>query len=178
MAKRGPGRPKNPPKIKEMLKEFVPIKDIFSEEEETLYNNLVDIYVNDFEDEELTSGDMDDIMTLATNKILELRLLKNSKDNYNNQLEATTAIDKLRKQTEKIKGSLSVRRRDRIDPNKYKGFSIVDLAVAFDDTRKKELMEKFNKLDGKAEEEMSEMLSEYDGNKYDAETTKDEEEDN
>ncbi len=47
---------------------------------------------------------------------------------------------------EKLKESLLTRRKDRVDPNQYKGFSIVDLAVAFDMDRRMLLEEKAKKL--------------------------------
>lgn len=173
--KKSPGRPKNPPKVKDMLKSIIPVGDIFNEEEEKIYLSLVDVYLGDFEEKELTSVDMDDIMTLATNKVLELRLLKATKSDTDKQLDIANAVDKIRKQSEKIKENLSVRRRDRIDPNKYKGFSIVDLAVAFDENKKSELLEKFKRLDGEAEEEIVEMFEEYDGNKNDVDAGKEKE---
>jgi pyridoxine/pyridoxamine 5'-phosphate oxidase len=42
----------------------------------------------------------------------------------------------LRKQTEKLKENLATRRKDRIDPKKYAGLSIVDLAIEFDQSQK------------------------------------------
>ena len=161
------GRPKNPPRIKEMLKEIIPVGDIFEEDEEKIYHALVDLYLQDFDEEDLTTGDMDDIMGLATNRVLELRLLKDSKGSAAKQIDFSTAIEKIRKQTEKLKESLSSRRRDRINPNEFKGFSIVNLAIAFDEGKKMELTEKIKNL--KAEEEI--VLSkrkEYLGNRYDA----------
>lgn len=164
------GRPKNPPKFKEMLKEVFPIQDIFDEQEEKIYNSLIDIYLNDFDEGDLTSSDMDDIMCLAMNKVLELRLLKTSKGNPDKQIDISTSIEKMRKQTEKIKENLSSRRRDRINPNEFKGFSIVDLAVSFDSTRKMELEDKIRKL-REEEEEMLEKRKDYAGNRYDVDTT-------
>ena len=67
------GRPKNPPKAKELLKNVIPVSDMFAEEELSIYNNLIDIYLKDFDEDDLTSSDIDDIMTLATNKVLEVR---------------------------------------------------------------------------------------------------------
>jgi hypothetical protein len=161
------GRPKNPPKIKEMLKEIIPVAEIFEEDEEKLYHALVDLYLQDFDEEDLTTGDMDDIMGLATNRVLELRLLKSSKGDINKQIDISTAIEKIRKQTEKLKESLSSRRRDRINPNEFKGFSIVNLAVAFDEGKKKVLSDRIKNL--KMEEEIVlEGREKYDGNRSDA----------
>jgi hypothetical protein len=161
------GRPKNPPKIKEMLKEIIPVSDIFDEDEEKIYHSLVDVYLQDFDEEELTTGDMDDIMGLATNRVLELRLLKTSKGKPDKQIDISASIEKIRKQTEKIKENLSSRRRDRINPNEFKGFSIVNLAIAFDEAKKEELAIKIKNL--KVEEEIVlNKKKEYTGNRYDA----------
>lgn len=161
------GRPKNPPKVKELLKDVLPIKDIFKEDEIKVYDSLVDIYLQDFDTEDLTSSDMDDIMSLAMNKVLELRLLKTSKDDTDKQIDISAAIEKMRKQSEKIKDNLSSRRKDRLDPNKFKGFSIVDLAYAFDNSRKFELEEKVRGL--KKEQQMvQEKLNKHTGNRYDS----------
>lgn len=160
------GRPKNPPTPKKLLKEVLPVIDIFTEDELSIYNDLVDVYMEDFDEGDLKSSDIDDILDLAKNRVLEFRLLKTSKEDIDKQLDASAAIEKLRKQNDKIKENLSSRRRDRIDPNKYKGFSIVDLAVAFDNERKYELTEKVRKL-SKEEEKILENRKDYGGNRYD-----------
>lgn len=162
----GPGRPKNPPGHKEMLKEVIPVKDIFSDDELVIYNSLVDIYFKDFDKDDLTSSDMDDIMSLAINKVLEIRLLKASKGEPGDLIDMSAAIEKLKKQNEKIKENLSARRRDRINPNEFKGFSIVDLAVAFDFEKKRKIAEKIEVLK-EEEEETREKRKEYIGNRYD-----------
>lgn len=168
------GRPKNPPKPKKMLKEIVPVDSIFEEDELGLYNSLVDVYLNDFDQNELTSADMDDIMGLATNKVLEIRLLKDSKGDSAKQIDISNAMEKLRKQSEKMKENLSARRRDRVDPNKYKGFSIVNLAVAFDENRRMELMKKRDDLK-KRQEEALEQRKDYKGNQFDSDVKEKEE---
>lgn len=160
------GRPKNPPTHKEMLQEIIPVKDIFDEEEERIYNSLTDIYLKDFDKEDLTSSDMDDIMSLAMNKVLEIRLLKSSKGDTDKQIDVSAAIEKLKKQTEKIKENLSSRRKDRINPNEFKGFSIVDLAVAFDLDKRRKLADKIDLL-RQEEKEIVEKRKEYTGNRCD-----------
>jgi len=75
------GRPKNPPKAREMLKKIIPIDDIFNEDEKRIYESLIDIYLKDFDKDDLTSSDMDDVMSLAMNRVLEIRLLKTGKEN-------------------------------------------------------------------------------------------------
>lgn len=161
-----PGRPKNPPPPKKMLKEVLPFGDIFSDDELTMYHDLVDVYTADFEQDELSSSDMDDIMDLAKNRVLEFRLLKTSKNSTDKQLDIAAAVEKLSKKNEKIKESLSSRRRDRINPNEFKGFSIVDLAIAFDNERKTALKDRIDKLK-QEEAEILEKRGDYVGNRYD-----------
>jgi len=144
MAKKG--RPKKIPNLKELLSQYIPTADIFTEDEAKMYEGLVGIYLNDFEEDQLTANDMDDIMSIAMNRVLEIRLLKASKDNTTMQIDASASIEKLRKQTDKLKESLASRRKDRLDPKKYSGFSIVDLALAFDLDKKSELMTRINSM--------------------------------
>jgi hypothetical protein len=160
------GRPKNPPKAKVLLKDILPVEDMFDEDELLIYNSLVDIYLKDFDSDDLTSSDIDDIMTLATNKVLEVRLMKASKGDALKHLDYSNSLEKLRKQSDKIKDNLSSRRKDRVDPSKaFKGFSIVDIAVAFDSDKRKEVERKAMKLK-KNQEEIAKKLSEY-GNRND-----------
>lgn len=160
------GRPKNPPKPREMLKEVIPIDDIFDLDEKKIYESLVDIYLKDFDKDDLTSSDIDDVMSLAMNRVLEIRLLKTSKGEPGKQIDASTAIEKLRKQNDKIKDNLSSRRKDRINPNEYKGFSIVDLAVAYEKDKKTSMMKKALDLQ-KEQKEASKLFDEFTGNRYD-----------
>ena len=151
------GRPKNPPKPKEMLKNIIPIKDMFSKDELIIYESLIDIYLKDFDNDELTSSDVDDLMNLATNKIIEIRMLKDSRDTAASHLDYSNSLEKLRKQNDKIKDNLSARRKDRIDPNEFKGFSIVDLAVAFDKEKKEAMERKSRKMRSEQEVMLKEL---------------------
>jgi hypothetical protein len=171
----GRGRPKNPPTVKKMIKEIMPMQEIFDDEELGIYNNLVDVYLQDFDADDLSSGDMDDIMDLAKNRVLELRLLKSAKGNAEGVVDISNAIEKIRKQNDKIKEGLSVRRKDRIDPNEYKGFSIVNLAMAFDEEKKQTQMEVLRKK--KIEQEkMIEQRKGYIGNREDIDVKEDDRE--
>lgn len=170
-----PGRPKNPPKAKEMLKGIIPINDLFNDDELPIYESLVDVYLNDFDEEDLTAGDMDDIMSLAMNRVLEIRLLKSSKDVPEKHLDVSSSIEKLRKENQKLKENLSSRRRDRINPNELKGFSIVDLAVAFDEEQREKLREKETKLRDEEETILKKRAS-YMGNRFDNDAKPDSEE--
>ncbi len=160
------GRPKNPPKAKELLKGIIPVDEIFDDDEIPMYHALIDIYLKDFDNEDISSGDMDDIMSLATNKVLEIRLLKSSKGNAEKHLDISAAVEKLRKQNDKVKENLSTRRKDRIDPGRIRGMSIVDLAVAFEDDKKMELQERMERLSIEEGETLEER-KDYRGNRYD-----------
>lgn len=137
------GRPKNvETHFRELLQEIIPIDDMFEVEEKEVFNKLVETYLKDFDETQLSANDMDDILCIATNKVLEFRLLKTGKGDADRIIDTSTAIDRLRKQTEKLKESLATRRRDRIDPKKYSGYSIIDLAAAWDKGKKDEAEEK------------------------------------
>lgn len=164
------GRPKKP-KIKKLIKDILPIDNVFSDEESDMYEDYLDAYLNDFDADDLTSSDMDDIMSLAMNKVLAYRLLKESKSDVGKQIDVATTLEKMNKQNEKVKESLSARRKDRIDPNAFKGFSIVDLAVAYDQDIKRAHTERLNKLRSE-EQEMLKKREGYTGNRNDIEADK------
>ena len=159
MLKSKRGRPKKIPKFKDLLRKTIPAADIFDESELATYEALVGIYLKDFDESQLTANDMDDIMSIAMNRVLEIRLLRASKADPGMQIDASMAIERLRKQTEKMKDNLAARRKDRIDPKKYSGFSIVDMAVSFDMEKKREIMERASKmLVGEDEVKKSDLL--------------------
>lgn len=161
----GSGRPKKTV-IKKVIREVIPVDDIFDDTELVMYNDLLTVYLTDFEESDLTSSDMDDIINLAMNKVLSYRLLRESKGSVDKQLDVAAAMEKLDKRNEKIKESLSTRRRDRINPNELKGFSIVDLAVAYD----RDVTEAHNKKIQRMRKEEADMVKkrkDYTGNRYD-----------
>ena len=163
------GRPKKPPKFKELLNKYIPTSEIFAEDELKMFEGLVGIYLKDFDEAQLTANDIDDIFSIAMNRVLEIRLLKSSKGHTDDLVDVSAAIEKLRKQTEKLKESLAARRRDRIDPKKYSGFSIVDLAVSYDLDKKRENMERALKMQEEEKELLdSELLI---GNRDDADAS-------
>ena len=159
MMARPVGRPKSAPKARELLKDVIPVGDMFNDEELPIYNNLIDIYLKDFDEDDLTSSDIDDIMNLATNKLLEIRLLSSSRDSSHKHLDISNSLEKIRKHSDKIKENLSSRRRDRIDVNEFKGFSIVDLAIAFDDVKRAKLEQKARSM-FQEQEPLFELLEE------------------
>ncbi len=175
MVKVKKGRPKNPPKFKELLQNIIPAADIFEDAELVMYEGLIGIYLKDFDESQLTANDIDDIFSIAMNRVLEIRLLKASKGDSNMHIDASAAIEKLRKQTEKMKDNLAARRKDRIDPKKYSGFSIVDLAVAFDTEKKREAMERIGQFREEDDEVIKSELLIGNKNDEDAELVDEEE---
>jgi hypothetical protein len=169
------GRPKNPPKIKELLTQILPAKELFSEEEVVIYKQLIEIYMGDFDKDDLSANDLDDIIDLSKSRILEFRLLKIAKEKPEAVLDISAALEKLRKENQKIKESLSSRRKDRYNPNEYKGFSIVDLAVAFDLSKKEKFADKISLLKQEEKEAISKREN-YVGNRYDIDTNQKESE--
>ena len=165
MGGQGSGKPKKP-QIKKLIKDILPKDSIFDEDEARMYEDLIDAYLSDFDKDELISSDMDDIMSLAMNKVLAFRLLKESKGDIEVQLDVAATVEKLNKANDKLKESLSTRRRDRINPNELKGFSIVDLAVAYDQDTQIAHNEKMAKL-RKEEQAMVDSRKDYEGNRYD-----------
>ena len=171
----GSGKTKKPV-IKKLIKDILPKESIFKKDEIGMYEEYIGAYLSDFDADELTSSDMDDIMNLALNKILTVRLLTESKDDIDKQLDIAATLEKIDKRNEKLKESLSTRRRDRINPNELKGFSILDLAVAYDQDVKAIHTEKMERL-RKEEKNIIEKREDYVGNRYDTEEiTKDDSE--
>ena len=169
MGGEGSGPQKPAPKPKKLIRDLIPIEEIFTDPEASIYRDFVEVYLADFEKEDLTAGDMDDIMDLAKNRVIEFRLLKTSRDDADRQVDISAALEKIRKENKVLKENLATRRKDRINPNELKGFSIVDLAVAFDEEKKIKLQKQIRK--NRVEEEaILKSREEYSGNRYDAET--------
>lgn len=171
----GSGKLKKPV-IGKIIKDIMPVGDVFDESELSMYNELLGVYVSDFDSDELTSSDMDDIINLAMNKVLSFRLLKDSKGNIDKQLDIATAIEKMDKRSDKIKENLSTRRRDRINPNEMKGYSIVDLAISYDQDVKRKHEERVNRMRAE-EQDVLEKRKDYCGNRYDTSENLEESED-
>lgn len=108
-------------------------------EEEEVFFSTIKQFLMDFPKGELSFSDLDDVSNLALNRVLELRILKLAKKSPKMVLDATATIERFRKNSDKLKMNLASRRMDRIDTKNKQSFSIVDLAVAFDAKRKREL---------------------------------------
>ena len=125
---------------------FLPRRKVFRDdkEEESFYR-VLNIFLKDFDPDELGASDIEDIISLAKNKVIEDRLLvagaerEGSEEAMSALLDVSASIEKLRKHSEKIKQGLASRRSDRIDPRNKQNFSIVDLVQRFDDRKREEL---------------------------------------
>ncbi len=111
------------------------------EEEESFLCNVKQ-FVEDFPKGELSFSDLDDIANLALNRVLELRILTLAKKSPKMILDAAQTIERFRKNSDKLKMNLASRRMDRVDTKNKQSFSIIDLAIAFDEKKKQELEEK------------------------------------
>lgn len=125
--------------LPDLISGVFPTYQTLDKKERIIFNNISATYLKDFENEELSYSDMDDVFSLAMNKILELRLLKANKTKPKALADLFIPLEKLKKQSEKLKEALSNTRRDRKKQTLKTGVSILDLAAAFDEDRKKNL---------------------------------------
>ena len=128
--------------LPELIAGVFPTYQTLDKKERVIFNNISATYLKDFENEELSYSDMDDVFSLAMNKILELRLLKVNKTKPKALNDLFIPLEKLKKQSEKLKEALSNTRKDRKKQTLKTGVSILDLAAAFDEDRKEKLERK------------------------------------
>jgi len=130
------------------IEKLMPALDVLgSRTEQEVYYNYINLILRDFDAEELTSSDIDDVITLALNRVIEYRLLKESATSPIKLLEAAPTIERFRKFSDKIKTNLASRRVDRIDVKNRPSFSIVDLASEIDDSDKANFEKRMNDLE-------------------------------
>jgi hypothetical protein len=123
----------------DLLEILVPMREVVnSADEEDLFFGIMKRFVSDIPKGELNSFDLDDICNLALNRVLEVRLLKAAKESPKMILDAASTIERFRKNSEKLKANLASRRTDRVDTKNKQSFSIVDLAVGFDEKKREE----------------------------------------
>ena len=135
------------------IEKIMPALDVLvNRREQEIYYNYIALILSDFEVEDLTGSDLDDIVTLAINRVLEYRLLSVGSKNPKLVMEAGTTLEKFRKFSEKIKSGLASRRVDRIDVKNKPAFSIVDLAGQLDEQNKRDLEKRLQALEEKKEE--------------------------
>ena len=133
------------------IMKLLPIKDMFDPSEQILYKDYLTVLLSDFNVDELSAGDIDDVISMAQMRVLEIRLLKACKDKPTKLLDASMALEKLRRDMQKTKENLGSRRRDRVSLKQRTDISIVDLAALFDNERSLILEEEERKLNEREE---------------------------
>lgn len=132
---------------------FLPDRKVMKNaDEEKYFYTVLNSFLSDFDLDELSSSDIEDIVSLAVNRILENRLLALSATDPNYLMDVSATIEKFRKHSEKVKGNLASRRSDRIDPRNKQNFSIVDLVHAYDAQKRQEFKDRIDKLTAETEE--------------------------
>lgn len=112
---------------------MMPARSVLVDRQEQLvYYNTIYLFLKDFSVDELSFSDMDDVITLAVNRVLEQRLLQACRKSDKMLLEAAPSLEKFRKHSDKIKQNLASRRVDRIDLKNKPSMSIVELAAHLD----------------------------------------------
>jgi hypothetical protein len=80
------------------------------------------------------------------NRVQEVRLLQYGKETPSKMIDASQSIERLRKNTEKLKDGLAARRKDRVKNFGRDGMSVVDLVVMYEKNRKEMMEEKTSAL--------------------------------
>lgn len=135
------------------LEAFLPPRKVFrNENEEKSFYIVINSFLQDFDFGELSASDIEDVVSLALNRVMEERLWVASSGDVENVLEISQALDRIRKHTAKLKENLSSRRQDRIDPRSKQNYSIVDIVMAFDDKKKSEFEQRMNLIENEKNE--------------------------
>jgi len=124
----------------EMVKKLIPERGVFTAEEKRRFTGIVVQYLSDFKNEEPTASDADDIFEIAKADILEMRILKATKNDPAAMIHSTQAQEKIYKRKQTAKENLASRRIDRKGDRSSRDVSIVDLVVNYDGEQK--LLEK------------------------------------
>ena len=136
-----------------IIESIMPARKVLRDRaEQEVYYNTITLFLKDFNIEELSFSDIDDIVTLALNNIVIQRLYAIGAKNTVKVLEAGPTIEKLRKQSDKIKSNLASRRVDRIDLKNKPALSIVELAAHLDEQEKLDFDARIKEME-KAEKE-------------------------
>lgn len=147
-----------------IIENIMPVRSILKDRsEQEIFYNTVNLFVKDFDFKELSFSDIDDIITLALNRVLELRLLKTAKSGDKLVLEASNTLERFRKHSDKVKQNLASRRVDRIDSKTKPALSIVDLAAHLDEQKKLDFQKRMDALE-KAHEDFVPPKRDADGN--------------
>ena len=108
---------------------------------------MLNSFLADFDLDELSSSDVEDVVSLAVNRVLENRLLAITASDPNLLMDAAATIEKFRKQSNQIKQNLANRRVDRIDLKTKPALSIVDLAAHLDEQKKLDFKKRVEALE-------------------------------
>ena len=123
----------------DLLNKLLPVNQILiSAEEQTLYWTRINLFLKDFDPDELSYSDYDNIIQIVKNSIFEFRLLKEAARNPKMVMDISNTVERLNKNSDKLREGLANRRVDRVDTKKRGGLSIVDLASSLDEIKKKE----------------------------------------
>lgn len=120
----------------EMVKKLIPERGVFTAEEKRRFTGIVVQYLSDFKNEEPTASDADDIFEIAKSDILEMRILKATKNDPAAMIHSNLALEKIYKRKQSAKENLAARRTDRKDDRTSRDITIVDLVVNYDNEQK------------------------------------------
>ena len=130
----------------EMVKKLIPERGVFTAEEKRRFTGIVIQYLSDFKNEEPTASDADDIFEIAKSDILEMRILKATKNDPAAMIASNQALEKIYKRKQTAKENLSARRSDRKDDRHAREISIIDLVVHYDNQQRQGEKERIEKL--------------------------------
>lgn len=122
----------------DLIKKLIPQRGVFTPAEKKRFTGIVIQYLTDFKNEEPTAADVDDIFEIAKSDVMEMRLLQATKNDPQAHIAVSQSLEKIYKRKQTAKENLSNRRVDRKDSRAHLDFTIVDLIVQYDRSRKSE----------------------------------------
>jgi hypothetical protein len=132
---------------------MMPAREVLVDRQEQLvYYNTINLFLQDFPADGLSFSDLDDVITLAINRVLEQRLLSASTKSPKMLLEAAPSLEKFRKHSDKIKQNLASRRVDRIDLKNKPTMSVAELGAYLDAENKLDFEKRLEVLEKEADE--------------------------
>jgi len=147
----------------EMVKKLIPERGVFTTEEKRRFTGIVVQYLSDFKNEEPTASDADDIFEIAKSDILEMRILKATKNDPAAMIHSNQALEKIYKRKQTAKENLAARRTDRKDDRHAREITIVDLVVNYDNEQKqveKQRVERLLEENKETDEKLKKVIRE------------------
>jgi len=147
----------------EMVKKLIPEREVFTASEKRRFTGIVVQYLSDFKNEEPTASDADDIFEIAKSDILEMRILKATKNDPAAMIHSNQALEKIYKRKQTAKENLASRRVDRKDDRNAREITIVDLVVNYDNEQRqleKQRVERLLEENKKTEEKLKKVIRE------------------